>query len=153
MELTCKRSHATHWTEILIKGCTYHLSKPYYKETTFITNHKEYFRLTKEIANMGKWETTLNATEKIELLKKYREKNEEKKMFTRTLELPFVKVEDPSDTKMSMELLVNTIEELKELGSDKNLERVNFNNTTYMVDDYFDYFPHRLDQKLNKLLD
>lgn len=154
MELICKKTHATHWTEILIKGYTYHLSKPFYKPTTFVTNYGEYFRLTKEIAEFNqKWKTLLATKEKIDYLNKTETKNELKKSYTKTLELPHVKVEDPSDKNISMELLVTTIQELKELGADKNIESVNFTTTTYMVDDFFDYFPHRLDQKLIKLLD
>ena len=138
LTLICKQPMVAHWGDILITGSEYQ-GEIFFRDTEIITDYINYWKYIDLILKGSKFYL--------------HESIPDYKSYTKTVEMPFIRVEC-SDTQTNSFCLLSDAE-LFELGADKrwNTGRPCFSYTVHLVDDYFDYTPIRRDNILNKILD
>lgn len=145
-----------HWGEILIPGNQY-VGEVYFKETQIITDYDNYWKYLTMISSSIEWLRKGYTQENMhEVMPGYKTNREIDSLYTKKVEMPYVKVKCSDGGTNSFCLL--THEELYKLGAAKgkggnSLDKPCFCYTVFLADEYFDYTAIRRDNVLNKILD
>jgi hypothetical protein len=153
--LMCVEPMMAHWGHILIVGQEY-TGEIVYVNTEIITDYDNYWHYTGLIADSFRWlrkgydETNLH-----EVMPGYKTNKEVHDLYTKRIDMPFVRVKCSDGQTNSFCLLSDS--ELFSLGSDigkggRSEGKPCFSYSVNKVDDYFDYASMRRDNVLNKIL-
>jgi hypothetical protein len=155
LTLICKSLMMAHWGEILIPGQEYQ-GEILFKETQIITDYDKYWYYNGLACNSIDWiRKGYNEDNLHEVIPGYIKNSEIDRLYTKKIEMPFIKVKCSDGQTNSFCLL--TDEELYRLGAAKgeggnSLGKPCFCYTVHRVDEYFDYSSIRRDNVLNKIL-
>ena len=155
LTLTCTKPMVAHWGDILIPDMEY-TGEILFRDTEIITDYINYWKYGDLIIKGAEWHNKgYTENELHEVIPGYMKSSEIKRLYTKTIEMPFIRIKC-SDTRTNSFCLLSD-EEIFRFGADKYVEGKNigkpcFTNTVHRVDDYFDYTPIRRENILNKIL-
>jgi hypothetical protein len=155
LRLICTKPMVAHWGEILIVGQEY-TGEIIYSSTEIITDYDNYWKYTSMIADSFKWLIKgYNETNLHEVISGYKSNKEVKNLYTKRIDMPFIKVKCSDGQTNTFCLLSDA--EVFALGSDIGKEgrskgKPCFAYSVSRVDDHFDYIQTRRDNIINKIL-